>query len=126
MCEIQYLDSPKMSSYLVAFCLGEFDHVSALTENGVLVKVYTPPGKGAQGMFALECATKSLDLYDEFFGIKYPLPKLDMVAIPEFAMGAMENWVRIIIVDMLPCCCSDDDLCVLVISLLLLLLLSRK
>lgn len=92
MCEIQYLDSPKMSSYLVAFCLGEFDFVSALTENGVLVKVYTPPGKSAQGMFALECATKSLDLYDEFFGIKYPLPKLDMVAIPEFAMWAMENW----------------------------------
>jgi puromycin-sensitive aminopeptidase len=43
-------------------------------------------------LFALDCATKSLDAYNDFFGIKYPLPKLDMVAIPEFAAGAMENW----------------------------------
>jgi aminopeptidase N len=75
-----------------AYCVGEFDYVQAQTKNGVLVKVYTPPGKSTSGTFALECATKCLDLYDEFFGCHYPLPKLDMVAIPEFAMGAMENW----------------------------------
>lgn len=90
--EITYLDSPKMSTYLVAFCVGEFDHVQAQTQHGVLVKVYTPPGKSESGKFALECATKALDAYDDFFGVPYPLPKLDMVAIPEFAMGAMENW----------------------------------
>ena len=44
------------------------------------------------GMFALECACNALDLYDEAFGQPYPLPKSDMVAIPEFAAGAMENW----------------------------------
>ena len=88
--ETTYLDSPKMSSYLVAFCVGEFDYVQAQTEHGVLVKVYTPPGKSNSGEFALNCAVKSLDAYDDFFGIAYPLPKLDMVAIPEFAMGAME------------------------------------
>lgn len=90
--EITYLDSPKMSSYLLAFCVGEFDYVQAQTDHGVLVKVFTPPGKSEAGMFALECALKSLDAYDDFFGIPYPLPKLDMVAIPEFAAGAMENW----------------------------------
>jgi puromycin-sensitive aminopeptidase len=90
--ETIYLDSPKMSTYLVAFCVGEFDYVQAQTEHGVLVKVYTPPGKSESGQFALDCATKALDCYDDFFGIGYPLPKLDMVAIPEFAMGAMENW----------------------------------
>jgi puromycin-sensitive aminopeptidase len=90
--ETKYLDTPVMSSYLVAFCVGEFDYVQAQTSHGVLVKVYTPPGKSETGQFALDCATKSLDAYDNFFGIPYPLPKLDMVAIPEFAMGAMENW----------------------------------
>lgn len=88
--ETLYLDSPKMSTYLVAFCIGEFDYVQAQTEHGVLVKVYTPPGKSDSGVFALDCATKALDAYDDFFGIPYPLPKLDMVGIPEFAMGAME------------------------------------
>ncbi|KAL7538749.1 hypothetical protein ACHAXR_008772 [Thalassiosira sp. AJA248-18] len=90
--ELTFLDTPIMSTYLVAFCIGEFDYVQAQTSHGVLVRVYTPPGKSDAGVFALDCATKSLDAYDDFFGIPYPLPKLDMVAIPEFAMGAMENW----------------------------------
>jgi len=81
---VSFLDTPKMSTYLLAFCVGEFDCVQAQTEHGVLVKVYTPPGKSASGTFALECAVKCLDYYDEFFGSPYPLPKLDMVAIPEF------------------------------------------
>eukprot|EP00957_Ditylum_brightwellii_P040362 3054197-Ditylum_brightwellii.AAC.1 len=84
--EITYIDSPKMSSYLVAFCVGEFDFVQAQTGHGVLVRVYTPPGKSNAGEFALDCAVKALDAYDDFFGVPYPLPKLDMVAIPEFAM----------------------------------------
>ncbi|KAL9181995.1 hypothetical protein ACHAXT_012338 [Thalassiosira profunda] len=90
--ELAFLDSPVMSTYLLAFCVGEFDYVQAQTSHGVLVRVYTPPGKSDTGAFALDCATKSLDAYDDFFGIPYPLPKLDMVAIPEFAAGAMENW----------------------------------
>lgn len=90
--ETTYLDTPIMSSYLLAFCIGEFDYVQAKTNHGVLIKVYTPPGKSNAGLFALDCATKALDAYDDFFGIAFPLPKLDMVAIPEFAMGAMENW----------------------------------
>lgn len=90
--EFVFMDTPQMSTYLLAFVIGEFDYVQSKTENGVLVRVYTPPGRAEAGTFALEAATKCLDIYDEFFGVPYPLPKLDMVAITEFAMGAMENW----------------------------------
>ncbi|CAM9646828.1 unnamed protein product, partial [Laminaria digitata] len=91
--EYRFMPSPKMSSYLLAFCIGEFDYVQGSTKEGrVAVRVYTPPGKSHLGTFALEVAEKTLDLYDNFFQERYPLPKLDMVAIPEFAMGAMENW----------------------------------
>mmetsp|Transcript_115080 Transcript_115080/g.245862 ORF Transcript_115080/g.245862 Transcript_115080/m.245862 type:complete len:882 (+) Transcript_115080:55-2700(+) len=90
--EIVFMDSPKMSSYLLAFVVGEFDFLQAQTQHGVSVRVFTPPGHSSEGEFALNVACKSLDGYDDYFGIPYPLPKLDMVAIPEFAAGAMENW----------------------------------
>jgi aminopeptidase N len=80
---VTFLDSPKMSTYLLAFCIGEFDFLQAQTKHGVLIKVYTPPGKASSGQYALDCAVRSLDLYDDFFKVPYPLPKLDMVAIPE-------------------------------------------
>ena len=84
--------TPKMSTYLLAFVVGEFDHVAATTKHGVLIRCWTPPGKPELGEFALDCAVKALDAYDDTFQIPYPLPKSDMVAIPEFAAGAMENW----------------------------------
>jgi len=87
-----FMPTPRMSTYLLAFVVGEFDLVSALTKHGVLIRVFVPPGKPELGTFALRCATQSLDLYDEAFDVPYPLPKSDMVAIPEFAAGAMENW----------------------------------
>lgn len=81
---ISFLKTPKMSTYLLAFCIGEFDFLQASTENGVLVKVYAPRGRSASCQYALDTAIRALDAYDDFFGIRYPLPKLDMVAIPEF------------------------------------------
>ena len=90
--KISFMPTPKMSTYLVAFCVGEFDFVQGYTEHGVQVRVYTPPGKSATGEFSLQVAMDTLDLYDDYFQVPYPLPKLDMVAIPEFAAGAMENW----------------------------------
>eukprot|EP00924_Labyrinthula_sp_SR-Ha-C_P007479 snap_masked-scaffold_24-processed-gene-4.29-mRNA-1 protein AED:0.01 eAED:0.01 QI:0/-1/0/1/-1/1/1/0/890 len=90
---VTFKTTPKMSTYLVCFCVGEFDYVEGTTEKGgVLVRVYTPPGRKESGNFALECAKKCLDIYDDMFGVKFPLPKMDMIAITEFAMGAMENW----------------------------------
>jgi len=84
--------TPVMSTYLVAFVVGEFDNVAALTEEGVEVRVYTPVGKVALGQFALRVATRALSFYTKLFGIPYPLPKMDLLAIPDFAAGAMENW----------------------------------
>lgn len=90
--KVTFMDTPIMSTYLLAICVGEFDFVQAISEHGVIIRVFTPPGKSEQGKFSLDCATKTLDMYDDFFKVPYPLPKLDMIAIPEFAAGAMENW----------------------------------
>ena len=81
-----------MSSYLLAFAVGDYDYVEASTKNGVLVRVYTDKGCSSQGQFALETGVKSLEYYEEYFNVKYPLPKCDMIAIPDFQAGAMENW----------------------------------
>ena len=84
--------TPIMSTYLLAFVVGNFDYVEDVTQEGVVVRVYTPIGKSSQGNFALSMATRTLSFYTEYFGIEYPLPKCDMIAIADFAMGAMENW----------------------------------
>lgn len=89
---VQFMTTPKMSTYLLAFAVGELDFVQKKTKHGVLVRVFTPPTKSSQGLFALDVACQALDIYDDYFAVPYPLPKLDMIAIPEFAMGAMENW----------------------------------
>ena len=87
---VTFGETPRMSTYLLAFVVGEFDLVSQITKNGVVVRCFTPPGKPKLGDFALECAVAALDRYDDLFNLPYPLPKADMVAIPEFAAGAME------------------------------------
>ncbi|CAI7870730.1 unnamed protein product, partial [Closterium sp. NIES-54] len=56
------------------------------------VNIYTTPGRKEQGRFALSVACKVITFFEDYFGIKYPLPKADLIAIPDFAMGAMENW----------------------------------
>mmetsp|Transcript_13709 Transcript_13709/g.19373 ORF Transcript_13709/g.19373 Transcript_13709/m.19373 type:complete len:883 (-) Transcript_13709:45-2693(-) len=89
---IRFMPSPLMSTYLLAICVGEFDFIQGVTKGGVSIRVFTPPGKKELGKFALQVGIDTLDLYDDFFQIPYPLPKLDMIAIPDFAMGAMENW----------------------------------
>ena len=71
--EISFLETPKMSTYLLAYCIGEFDYVQALTKYGVLVKVYAPRGRVASCQYALECGVKALDCFNDFFGITYPV-----------------------------------------------------
>ncbi|CAH1790124.1 unnamed protein product, partial [Owenia fusiformis] len=89
---LSYERTPVMSTYLLAYCVGEYDYVEAKDADGVLVRVYTPVGKQEQGQFALEVAVKTLPFYKEYFQIAYPLPKMDLIAIADFAAGAMENW----------------------------------
>lgn len=84
--------TPVMSTYLLAFCVGKFDCLSSVTEHGVALNIYTLPGMSERGRFALACGKRCLDYYDDYFQIPYPLPKLDMIVVTEFAAGAMENW----------------------------------
>ena len=89
---VEFAPTPKMSTYLVAFIVGDLEHIEKKTKEGVLVRVFTTPGKKHQAEFALDCAVKSLSFFTKYFDIPYPLPVLDMIAIPDFASGAMENW----------------------------------
>ncbi|MEK7558776.1 MAG: M1 family metallopeptidase [Patescibacteria group bacterium] len=89
---VKFAPSPKMSSYLLAFIVGHFEYIERKTEEGVLVRVFVTPGKKKQAEFALDVAVKTLSFYSKYFKIPYPLPVLDMIAIPDFAAGAMENW----------------------------------
>jgi puromycin-sensitive aminopeptidase len=82
-----------MSTYLLAWCVfADFQCVEGVTKRGVPTRVWAPPGKREHGQFALDVSIKVLDLFSEYFDIDYPLPKLDHVALADFAAGAMENW----------------------------------
>ncbi|XP_041102581.1 endoplasmic reticulum aminopeptidase 2-like [Polyodon spathula] len=84
--------SVRMSTYLVAFIVCDFKSVSQITSTGIEVSIYAVPDKWDQTHYALEAAVKLLEFYEQYFNIYYPLPKQDLVAIPDFQSGAMENW----------------------------------
>jgi aminopeptidase N/puromycin-sensitive aminopeptidase len=88
---VKFATTPKMSTYLVAFLVGDFQCVSGESD-GVPIRACATPDKVAQGKFAVSAAEFVLHYYDTYFGIKYPMPKLDMIAIPDFEAGAMENF----------------------------------
>ncbi|KAJ8417525.1 hypothetical protein AAFF_G00223680 [Aldrovandia affinis] len=81
-----------MSTYLVAFVICNFSSVTAQTKRGITVSVFAPAHQINQTDHALQATVKILDFYEEYLQIPYPLPKIDLVAIPDFEAGAMENW----------------------------------
>ncbi len=127
---VEFASTPKMSTYLLAFIIGEFEYVegyakgsagknSKQTKQNVQnlsrvgapvervkredfaysaelgntqVRVFTTAGKKHQAKFALDVAIKSLEFYNDYFGVPYPLPTLDLIALPDFESAAMENW----------------------------------
>jgi len=89
---VRFGATPVMSTYLLAFIVGELDVIETQTKDGVTVRVYTPVGKKEQGRFALDVAARTLSFFEDYFAIDYPLPKMDLIAISDFAAGAMENW----------------------------------
>ncbi|KAH9498757.1 hypothetical protein Btru_005059 [Bulinus truncatus] len=89
---VTFQPTPVMSTYLTAFVVGNYDCVEGKTSNGIPVRVFTPPGSKSSGLFALEVATRSLSYYEWYFEIPYGLPKLDLITLSEFSIGAMENW----------------------------------
>jgi hypothetical protein len=87
---IRFDVTPIMSTYLLAFVIGEFEFLEGKTRDGVTMRVWTPLGKVEKGKFALDVGVKVLQYFSDYFDIAYPLPKQDMIAIPDFAAGAME------------------------------------
>lgn len=90
---VHFSRTPKMSTYLLFFSLGDFERISK-TVNGIEVGIITKRGDSAKGQYALDSAVQLIPYYEEYFGVKYPLPKLDMLAAPGSSQffGAMENW----------------------------------
>jgi aminopeptidase N len=84
--------TPIMSTYLVAAAVGHFEFIETKSKRGITVRVYVPPGNIDRSKFSLDVAVKVLDYYEEYFAINYPLPKLDLILVPDFAYTAMENW----------------------------------
>ncbi len=88
---LSYAPTMVMSTYLVAFVVGPFEHTDATDVDGVPLRVVYPRGKGHLADLALEAGAFALRHFSDYFAIPYPGEKLDMVAIPDFAFGAMEN-----------------------------------
>jgi tricorn protease interacting factor F2/3 len=87
---ITFAQTPKMSTYLVFFGVGEFEFTQ--DEKDSRVRVVTLPGMQEYARFGAEFGRKSLQFSETYYKIDYPLPKMDLIAIPDFAFGAMENW----------------------------------
>ncbi|KAI8840363.1 peptidase family M1-domain-containing protein [Chytriomyces cf. hyalinus JEL632] len=94
--EVKFARTPIMSTYLLAFVVGDFECVETVAKpagaNPITVRVFALRGSASQGEFALGVGARTLEYFSEYFNEAYPLPKCDMVAIPDFGAGAMENW----------------------------------
>jgi len=88
--KIKFKQSPKMSTYLVFWCVGEFSFI--IDKEDSRVRIAFLPGMEPYVDFGLDFGKKALAYCEEYYGIPYPLSKLDLIAVPDFAFGAMENW----------------------------------
>ena len=86
-----FTKTPIVSTYLIYLGVGEFEYLTGKIGK-TQIRVVTTKGNKSKGKFSLELGKKLLISYEKYFGIKYPLPKLDLIAVPDFAAGAMENW----------------------------------
>ena len=87
----EFQRTPIMSTYLLYLGVGEFEYLHGKLRN-IKLRIVTTKGNKNKGKLSLQFTKQFLSEYEKYFGIKYPLPKLDMIAIPDFAAGAMENW----------------------------------
>ncbi|KAJ6781498.1 hypothetical protein PWT90_06314 [Aphanocladium album] len=94
---VSFEKTPIMSTYLLAWAIGDFKYVEGFTEQEyggkkIPVRFYAQAGLEEQGHYAVEETIKAVDFFSKTFGIDYPLAKMDVLAVPEFTFGAMENW----------------------------------
>ncbi|HLK08966.1 MAG TPA: M1 family metallopeptidase [Candidatus Angelobacter sp.] len=92
--KITFSTSPRMSTYLVALAIGDWQCLERAVD-GIPIRVCAEPDKKQYGQFALEAAAQSVHFYNQWYGIKYPFEKLDMLAIPDYEWGGMENTASI-------------------------------
>jgi aminopeptidase N len=91
--ETTFETSPKMSTYLLAFVIGDMHSVSGKTKSGVNVNIWSPVTQPKEALnFALDVGIRTIEFFEDYFQTPYPLPKIDHVGLPDFAVGAMENW----------------------------------
>lgn len=89
---VKFNTSPLMSTYLVAFIVGHMNYIESNSFR-VPIRVYATPDQDIEhGRFSLDLAARTLAFYEKAFDSEFPLPKMDMVAVPDFSAGAMENW----------------------------------
>jgi puromycin-sensitive aminopeptidase len=88
---VRFNDTMKMSTYLVAFIVGEFEATEIVDADGTPVRIWTRPGQLHLAKFAEGIAVHALTFFNHYYGLKYPGDKLELIAIPDFAFGAMEN-----------------------------------
>ncbi len=85
--------TPRMSTYLLAFVYGDMQSRETKTKDGVLVRVWSTKVHSPESLdFALDVTKRGIEFFDDYYGVPYPLAKCDMVALPDFSSGAMENW----------------------------------
>ncbi len=89
---VHFATTPVMSTYLLAFVVGDLASIEGRADDGTLIRVWATRGNEEKGRFGLETSISLLTYFNEYFGIPYPLSKLDHLALPDFAAGAMENW----------------------------------
>jgi aminopeptidase N len=89
--EVRFASTPPMSSYLNVLVAGELDLIESRV-GATQIRVIATKGKAELGRYALESSAQILKYYNDYFGVPYPLPKLDQIAIPGGFGGAMENW----------------------------------
>ncbi len=88
---VEFAETMLLSTYLVAFAVGDFASSRTVSVNGTDIRIFCVPGKEHLTEFALGCAVFAVNYYERYFGIPYPAQKIDHVAIPDFPIGAMEN-----------------------------------
>ncbi|WP_159720514.1 M1 family metallopeptidase [Streptococcus halichoeri] len=85
--------TPRMSSYLLAFALGDLHGLTAKTANGTEVGIFATKAHPSSSLeFALDIAVRAIEFYENYFGVKYPIPQSYHIGLPDFSSGAMENW----------------------------------
>src|SRR6185436_4431915 len=88
---VRFADTMKMSTYIVAWVVGPLEITPPVDVRGTALRIVHPPGMGHLTDYALEVGAFALQFFADYYGIVYPGDKLDLIAVPDFAFGAMEN-----------------------------------